>query len=54
MRSLNGPVFRFLMRLQGIGDPTAVSKAELNAGFPTTLVADDVAGYIRHLTEHAA
>jgi pimeloyl-ACP methyl ester carboxylesterase len=31
MRSLNGPAFRFLMRLQGIGDPAAVSKAELNA-----------------------
>ena len=31
MRSLNGPMFRFLMRLQGIGDPAAVSKAELNA-----------------------
>jgi len=31
MRSLNGPAFRFLMRLQGIGDPASVSKAELNA-----------------------
>jgi haloalkane dehalogenase len=31
MRSLNAPTFRFLMRLQGIGDPAAVSKAELNA-----------------------
>jgi haloalkane dehalogenase len=30
MRSLNGPAFRFLMRLQGIGDPASVSKAELN------------------------
>jgi haloalkane dehalogenase len=31
MRTLNPPAFRFLMRLQGIGDPAAVSKAELNA-----------------------
>jgi len=31
MRSLNPPAFRFLMRLQGIGDPASVSKAELNA-----------------------
>ena len=31
MRSLNAPAFRFLMGLQGIGDPAAVSKAELNA-----------------------
>jgi haloalkane dehalogenase len=31
MRSLNAPAFRFLMRLQGIGDPAAVSKAELDA-----------------------
>jgi haloalkane dehalogenase len=30
MRSLNPPAFRFLMRLQGIGDPAAVSKAELD------------------------
>jgi len=30
MRSLSAPAFRFLMRLQGIGDPAAVSKAELN------------------------
>ena len=30
MRSLNRPAFRFLMRLQGIGDPAAVSKAELD------------------------
>jgi haloalkane dehalogenase len=31
MRSLTAPAFRFLMRLQGIGDPTAVSNAELDA-----------------------
>jgi haloalkane dehalogenase len=31
MKSLNPPVFRFLMRLQGIGDRTAVSEAELDA-----------------------
>jgi len=31
MKSLNPPAFRFLMRLQGIGDPAAVSNAELNA-----------------------
>jgi len=31
MRSLNPPAFRFLMRLQGIGDPASVSKAELDA-----------------------
>jgi len=31
MKSLNPPAFRLLMRLQGIGDPGAVSKAELNA-----------------------
>jgi haloalkane dehalogenase len=31
MRSLNAPAFRFLMGLQGIGDPATVSKAELNA-----------------------
>ncbi len=31
MRSMNGPAFRFLMRLQGIGDPAAVSRAELGA-----------------------
>jgi len=31
MRSLNPPAFRFLMRLQGIGDPAAVSRAELDA-----------------------
>jgi len=31
MRSLNRPAFRFLMRLQGIGDPAAVSVAELDA-----------------------
>lgn len=31
MRSLNGPAFRLLMRLQGIGDRSAVSAAELNA-----------------------
>jgi haloalkane dehalogenase len=30
MRSLNPPAFRFLMRLQGIGDPAAASRAELN------------------------
>lgn len=30
MRSLTAPAFRFLMRLQGIGDPTSVSKAELD------------------------
>jgi len=30
MRALNGPAFRFLMRLQGIGDTAAVSPAELN------------------------
>ena len=30
MRSLNRPAFRFLMRLQGIGDPAAVSRAELD------------------------
>jgi haloalkane dehalogenase len=30
MRSLNPPAFRFLMRLQGIGDPASVSRAELN------------------------
>src|SRR5215470_13548741 len=30
MRSLTGPTFRFLMRLQGIGDPAAVSRAELD------------------------
>jgi len=30
MRSLNRPAFRFLMRLQGIGDPAAVSAAELD------------------------
>jgi haloalkane dehalogenase len=30
MRSLTGPAFRFLMRLQGIGDPAAVSRAELD------------------------
>jgi haloalkane dehalogenase len=30
MRSLNAPAFRFLMRLQGIGDPASVSKAELD------------------------
>jgi hypothetical protein len=28
MRSLNRPVFRFLMRLQGIGDRSPVSAAE--------------------------
>jgi haloalkane dehalogenase len=31
MRSLNPPMFRFLMRLQGIGDSAAVSKSELNS-----------------------
>jgi haloalkane dehalogenase len=31
MRSLNAPAFRFLMRLQGIGDPAATTNAELNA-----------------------
>ena len=31
MKSLNPPAFRLLMRLQGIGDPAAVSNAELNA-----------------------
>lgn len=30
MRSLNRPAFRFLMRLQGIGDAAAVSDAELD------------------------
>ena len=30
MRSLVAPAFRFLMRLQGIGDPAAVSPAELD------------------------
>ena len=30
MRSLTAPAFRFLMRLQGIGDPAAVSRAELD------------------------
>ncbi len=30
MKSLNAPAFRFLMRLQGIGDPASVSKAELD------------------------
>jgi len=31
MQSLNRPAFRFLMRLQGIGDPAQVSKAERDA-----------------------
>lgn len=31
MSTLNGPVFRFLMRRQGIKDTTAVSAAELGA-----------------------
>jgi len=31
MRSLNAPAFRFLMRLQGLGDPACMTKAELNA-----------------------
>jgi pimeloyl-ACP methyl ester carboxylesterase len=31
MRSLNPPAFRFLMRLQGIGESAAVSRGELNA-----------------------
>jgi haloalkane dehalogenase len=31
MAALNPPAFRFLMRLQGIGDRAAVSKGELNA-----------------------
>jgi len=31
MRLLNPPAFRFLMRLQGIGDTAAVTRAELNA-----------------------
>jgi haloalkane dehalogenase len=31
MRSLTAPAFRFLMRRQGIGDPAAVSRAELDA-----------------------
>ena len=31
MRSLNRPAFRYLMRRQGIGDPAAVSGAELDA-----------------------
>jgi pimeloyl-ACP methyl ester carboxylesterase len=31
MRSLNPPAFRFLMRLQGIGNIASVSNAELNA-----------------------
>ena len=31
MRTLNPPAFRFLMRLQGIGNPASVSTAELNA-----------------------
>lgn len=30
MKSLNPPAFRFLMRLQGIGDPATVSRAELD------------------------
>jgi pimeloyl-ACP methyl ester carboxylesterase len=30
MRSLTAPAFRFLMRLQGIGNPAAVSRAELD------------------------
>jgi pimeloyl-ACP methyl ester carboxylesterase len=30
MRSLNRPAFRFLMRLQGIGDSSSVSAAELD------------------------
>jgi len=30
MASLTAPAFRFLMRLQGIGDPAAVSRAELD------------------------
>lgn len=30
MRSLNRPAFRFLMRLQGIGDRSPVSAAELD------------------------
>jgi haloalkane dehalogenase len=31
MHSMSGPAFRFLMRLQGIGDPASVSGAELGA-----------------------
>jgi pimeloyl-ACP methyl ester carboxylesterase len=31
LAALNRPMFRYLMRLQGIGDPTAVSDAELDA-----------------------
>ena len=31
MRSMTAPAFRLLMRLQGIGDYSSVSKAELNA-----------------------
>lgn len=30
MRSMNRPAFRFLMRLQGIGDTSSVSRAELD------------------------
>lgn len=42
MRSLNRPVFRFLMRLQGIGDRSSVSAAELDTYLTLMKVAEVV------------
>lgn len=47
MRSLNGPAFRFLMRLQGIGDISAVSSAELNAYLTLVKGSDNGRSFLR-------
>jgi len=47
MRSLNPPAFRFLMRLQGIGDPAAVSRAELDAYLTLIKGSDQGRAFLR-------
>ena len=47
MRSLVAPAFRFLMRLQGIGDPAAVSPAELDTYLALIKGPDDGRAFLQ-------
>jgi haloalkane dehalogenase len=47
LAALNRPAFRALMRLQGIGDPSKVSTAELNAYLTLMRGSDSGKGFLR-------
>ena len=47
MRSLNPPAFRFLMRLQGIGDTAALSQAELDTYLTLIKGSDQGRAFLR-------